>query len=790
MRFINWFSYICMIFAVVFCCSVNANQQLAELVLTSEEQIWISQNPVIRVGVLTKLSPVEYMEDGKFKGLTAEYLKYISEKTGLVFMPIPYDPSESRFEKLFSNQIDLISIVRRSSLLKNKHLDPRLVITSPYMNISAIVVTRKYKGNFTKVADLNGMTVTTPNVRAEVIRNYIASVAPDAKVINGDSILAMLEQVNSGEADAAIETDSVLGPLVYRKFQDSLQVSGSLSDFTVELSMGMRAEQSLLYSIIQKALSSMPSDYVSSAHKKWFQHYNVFKPSVKEITNHYPRQMVLLGLLLILLLAAIHHANRLRMSAVYKEREKSMFLAVMSHEIRSPIHALIGAIKLLHKTPLNDKQQRFTDIAHSGASTMLTLVNNFLDITKLEGGHATLEYQAVDVAALLHKIVDLYQEQAREKHIYLRCIVDKNLPLLLLDEIRISQIMHNLIANAVKFTETGGVNVVVSITASSNEEQKKLFLTVVDTGPGISNEEQKTLFQPYSQATSALKTAGSGLGLHICRELVKLMQGSIVLNSVVGKGTRMEVFLPAKIAELAQPVEVVSPELPRADNTVNNLCILIVEDLQANREVLREQIAAFGFTVVVAESGTEAINCFKQGMYALILIDCNLPDQDGYSLTRLLRKMEQSANQTPCPIISISAFTDNTHIERCFDAGMDGILSKPISPAKLQDTLELWCGVTLGYTKMSSDNHALSSAEIKDILQQDYLALTVAIADSNTEAALHAVHRIHGAALSIDLPVIAQAAQSLEMQLRAGTPCNSEECAVALQELTHAIHAW
>lgn len=787
---INRFGYFSITVAIVFFASVNANQQPTGLALTAEEQLWIKQNPVLRVGVLKTQKPVEYMEEGELKGLTAEYLKYISEETGLKFIPVAYDVTERRVEKLFNNEIDLISLFPRSSMSKkNNQLDPRLVITTPYINVSAIVVTRKYKGNFATVADLKGMTLTIPEINAEFLKNYITSIAPDTEIISGDSGLTMLEQVASGKADAAVASDDCLGPLMYRRFQNSLQVSGSLSDLTIELSMSMRAEQPLLYSIMQKTLSTMPFDYVSSVHKKCFQADNVFKPSVKEITGHYPRQVVFFGLLLMLLLAVIYQTNRLRISAVHKEREKSMFLAVMSHEIRSPIQALIGAIKLLHKTPLNEKQQHFTHIADSGASTMLTLVNNLLDITKLEGGHTTLEYQAVDITALVHKVVDLYQEQARAKHIYLRCIVDKNLPLLLLDETRISQIMHNLIANAVKFTEVGGVNVVVSISASSSEGLGKLFLTVADTGTGISDEEQKTLFQPYSQAMSAHKKAGSGLGLYICRELVKLIQGSIVLNSVVGKGTQIEVFLPVKIAEHVHSVEAVSPELPVADNTVNNLRILVIEDLQANREVLREQIAAFGFTVVVAGSAAEAIKSFKQGVYALILIDCNLPDQDGYSVTRLLRKMEQSANQTPCPIISISAFTDNAHIERCFDAGMDGILSKPISPAKLQDTLELWCGVTLGDVKILSDNHVLNSAEIKDILQQDYLALTAAIADGNTEAALHAVHRIHGAALSIDLPAIAQAAQSLEMVLRAGTAYNSKEGAGALQDLANAIHA-
>lgn len=754
--------------------------------LTDEERAWIAEHPEVRVGVLRDLPPIEYMQGSELKGLSDEYLDYVTRKTGLTFVYVPTGSIQERVDLLLNNQIDLISAVRLNGPTGE---DPRLIHTTPYLNTTAVVITRMRHPPILEGHQLNGLTVTVPYL--DRYSEVMLKKAPDAKVLVGGAALNMLEQVASGQADAAVATEAYLLPFLYREFQGRLQISGVLTDMASQIGMSTRGDEVLLRSIIQKAFAAISPDEIRLIHANWLQQHAGQDLSFVDIYDHYPHEVALVVVVVLLLMALVYLTHRMRQRAERNEQEKTMFLAVMSHEIRSPMNAVLAAVELLRNTPLDKQQQHFADLANNGANSLLTLLNDVLDISKLDAGQVKLEFEPVCVATLVRNVVDLQCLRAREKHISLRVDGQTDLPLLMLDEARLGQVLHNLISNAIKFTEAGGVEISFSVTNGHSVKHKHLHIAVTDTGIGITEEAQARLFQPYVQAARTYKrSGGTGLGLAICRDLLKLMQGTISLSSEPGKGTKVALSLLAEVAPLsARPPEVLPVAAGHAPKgPVNSLRILVVEDTPANQAVLQAQIEGFGCTPVIARDGAQAIACFEQGIYDLVLMDCDLPDQDGYSLTTLFRIMEQESEQVRCPIIAISASTDSKHITRCFDSGMDGILGKPISLGKLQDAVELWCGVTLTLISQPfGEQSAFGSAQISEALEQDLHVLLESIALRDIDSARHASHRLYGAALSLGWLAVAQPAERIEALLRSETIWNSEAFCIAVHELVQSF---
>lgn len=782
-RRVRTFACLCILLAGTW---ASAGSRPSGLVFSDEEEMWIKQHPILRVAVLGELSPIEYVENGQLKGLSSEYLQLIARKTGLKFDFVAAHSIKERVELLMTSRADLISAVRLNGPSGN---DPRLLLSSPYLNTTTVVITRTGRPPVFDAEQLDGMTVVLPYF--DRYSDYLASQAPGAKLVIGGGAEAMLQQVAEGKADAAVGTEAYLLPFLYRQFQGQLQISGVLTGLASQIGMSTRQDQPLLYSVIQKTLNSITTAEVRAVHANWLREHATQSLALRDITTHYPHEVALVALVILLLIATIYQTRRTRQRAERNEREKAMFLAVMSHEIRSPMNAVLAAVELLRNTPMDRQQQHFADLANNGAQSLITLLNDVLDVSKLDAGQVKLEYEPINIFVLIQNVVDLHCLRAREKHLSITVNGDLAPPLLMADSTRLGQVLHNLLSNAIKFTEAGGVEVAYIISDLDHDSRKQLQLTVTDTGIGISAESQARLFQPYSQAAQTYKrSGGTGLGLVICRDLLKLMGGTLTLHSAVGKGTRFELSLAAQIA----PPDSIEAEHVRpstgwsAVHTPNALRILVVEDIIANQAVLQAQIEGFGCTPVIARDGAQAMDCFGQGEYDLILMDCDLPDKDGYSLTRLFRMIEQDAAQAHCPIIAISASTDSQHVSRCFAAGMDGLLSKPISLGKLQDAIELWCGVTLTLLPQPfAHQQAASNAPILDALEKDLLALLEGLTLRSLERALHAAHRLYGAALTVEWADVAREAGRLEVLLRAGTPWNDPTFTNASQALLQAF---
>lgn len=373
-------------------------------------------------------------------------------------------------------------------------------------------------------------------------------------------------------------------------------------------------------------------------------------------------------------------------------RRKDEFLANISHEIRTPMNAVVGLANILAMTsPLTDRQKEFVETLQLSAKALLALINDLLDIAKIESEHVDLEQAPFQMQAVVDEVVNILGHKAEEKGI--RLITEyEALPqtTMLGDANRIRQILMNLLSNAVKFTEEGTVT--LSVTHCFNEAtgHMDVCFAVTDTGIGIAEEKQETIFTKFSQADSSItrKYGGTGLGLAITKTLVERMGGTVAVESVLGSGSTFTVQLPLlKAGENLMQTEG-KPSFSRSAATLEQRVqplVLLVEDYPANVLVATSLLEGLGYRYELAQNGQEAIEKVEKSRYDLVLMDVQMPVIDGFTATRRIREREQRENVARTPIIGITAHALAGDREKCLDAGMDDYISKPFDIGELEE---------------------------------------------------------------------------------------------------------
>ncbi|MDP1596537.1 MAG: response regulator [Methylotenera sp.] len=378
----------------------------------------------------------------------------------------------------------------------------------------------------------------------------------------------------------------------------------------------------------------------------------------------------------------LEHARQRAESA---NRFKSTFIANMSHEIRTPMNAIIGLTYLLQKKTVDvDKLAKLNKIS-TAARHLLGIINDILDLSKIESGKLNVVYKDFDIKEMLDNVIDMAAEKAQDKGLVLNFEVDSNIPERIHgDSLRLGQILINYITNAIKFTIQGEINVAIKM-VKEDETELVLHFSVQDAGIGLTNEQQQQLFQPFQQADSSTsrKFGGTGLGLAISKQLATLMQGEVGLESQYGLGSTFWFTAKVNRCNTATSKEVLNTE-QRIRASARGL---VVDDNVINQEVALELLQSFGLVVDVASNGKEAVEKFQTNHYDLILMDMQMPIMDGLEATRQIRTL-LAGRELPILAMTANAFDEDR--QRCLQAGMNDHVSKPVDPAKLFHTLARW----------------------------------------------------------------------------------------------------
>ncbi|HNP26168.1 MAG TPA: response regulator [Nitrosomonas sp.] len=381
-----------------------------------------------------------------------------------------------------------------------------------------------------------------------------------------------------------------------------------------------------------------------------------------------------------------------RLQAENANKAKSAFLAAMSHEIRTPMNGVLGITGILATTTLDDKQTNYLSMIRNSGRTLLRIIDDILDFAKIEANKLSIVNQSFDLHEFIKEVELLFRIKSEEKSLGFTVDFKCHYPNQLIgDPDRIKQILFNLLSNAFKFTDRGGVHLLVCCIPKPEQEKVELQFTVTDTGIGISAENQTRLFQEFSQVSDSTQHInGTGLGLAITRNLLLLMGGTVTVSSEPGKGARFFVCIPLEYSTNATKTtqQAVSAIKKKQVFDKHRAHVLVVEDNQVNQIVSQTMLEHFNCEVVLACNGTEAVNAFSKQRFDLILMDCNMPVMDGFEATRQIRSLEQKNKTTPVPIVALTAHAFDHIKQECLEAGMNKHLSKPLDHAQLGKLLQ------------------------------------------------------------------------------------------------------
>ena len=367
--------------------------------------------------------------------------------------------------------------------------------------------------------------------------------------------------------------------------------------------------------------------------------------------------------------------RRAKLEAERASLAKSQFLANMSHEIRTPMNGVLGMTDVLLRTPLAGRQLEIAQTIRSSGKALLEILNDVLDLSRIEAGRIDLRIAPFDVARMVRDAADLFREQAAEKGVALDVTVDQDcLWTLAGDQVRLRQIVLNLVGNAVKFTEQGRI-VVTLESAGERDGLRDVRISVQDSGVGIAPEAMQRVFQPFEQADGSItrRFGGTGLGLSISRQLSELMGGQIALTSTLGKGTTATLAL--RLAPAAAPAP--PPADASQSRPLVGTRVLLAEENPVNRLIAIEYLQEFGCAVDVVECGRSALAAAESTVYNVILMDCQLPELDGLALTKRIRAFEHAHGRRRVPIVALTAQAYPEYRASCLEAGMDEHLAKP-----------------------------------------------------------------------------------------------------------------
>jgi signal transduction histidine kinase/CheY-like chemotaxis protein len=664
------------------------------LEFTPAEKAWLAAHPVIRVGAETNYAPYEFQDSrGHFAGVVADYMEILKRRLGVRFQVQQMSDFTAVEAKLQKREVDVVL-----ALAPTAEREEFLLFTKPYLHYVNVIVTRDDFGFVTGLRDLALERVGV--VTGHSSQQLISRAYPNSNVTAYSDLLDGLMAVSTGKADGLVDD---IFPIVFniRYHQISnLKIATPLEKVLQPkgFSVAVRKDWPQLVGILDKVLSNITHEEEREISQKWLSVRYESKVDYRAIWTSLAVFSAIL-LVAVLWITVLNKQRKAllaaRAEAEAANRAKDQFLASMSHELRTPLHAILGYADLIREGALTEpaREDALATIAGSGRH-LLSVINDLLDLSRIRSGHLELNPTPVQLLALLEEIAAMVRVDAQKKRLAFTLQVPADLPgLVMADDKRIRQILLNLLGNAIKFTDVGRVTLSVQALAAG-EGRVQLRVSVEDTGMGIAPEDKSRIFAPFEQTEQGRRReAGVGLGLAISQELAHRMGGVIEVDSEPGAGSRFRFTVELPLVhqqEIAAPerAHIVGYEGPRRS-------ILVADDQEENRQLLRRMLESLGFDVALADDGRGALAASRERRPDLIVMDLRMPEMDGFEAAHTIR---QTPGLETVPLIAASASTaDLEHAEADSDT-FASCLRKPFQTTDLIDAIERSIGLKWRYT--------------------------------------------------------------------------------------------
>ncbi|NRB38564.1 MAG: transporter substrate-binding domain-containing protein [Pseudomonadales bacterium] len=648
--------------------------------LSAEQQQWIKQLPRLKIAVSRTVPPLEYIDDaGKFSGINADYIAIMSQRLGFKVEAVPSIHQHDAYKRLMNGELD-IGFLLNPNIRGSKHLRfSRSIFQSPL-----VLVTKKKTLLINDLSQFNDRLLAI--VKNTPAHSLIKEKFPLQDFILVNNVEEGLQAVIDDKAQGIFASSIFLAYQLQRNKYVDLHIALSTAHL-YHMYIAVKKELAPLLPLLESSLASFSEQEKRLIFEKWV--------SIRETSPIDWQQVMLwsslLAAVVLLFMAsfiywnhklkqALDDARRHREIAEQASFSKSTFLANMSHEIRTPLNAVLGFSELLQKAPNQTPEQlESLHIINTAGSHLLALINDILDISKIEAGQQKCINSDFDLHQLLRELQSLFLSRCTGKGLKMQCAHMEEVPRFIhADEGKLRQILINLLGNAIKFTDRGHIE--CQMHSKPLEDQKiKIVIDIIDQGRGIKKQEKHKVFSSYEQTESGInRSEGTGLGLAISRAYARMMFGDITFTSEVGVGSTFSLSFVVSQAEAIEVDEV--HQIVGFEQDVSGLSILIVDDHAHNRLLLQRILEPIGFTILQAENGLQAVDAFHQFFPDLILMDKRMPVMDGVEATQMIKKTEAGA-KTPVVFISAHAFVNEQ--ADIIEKGGDGFICKPFRQQEL-----------------------------------------------------------------------------------------------------------
>lgn len=773
--------------------------------LSQLEQEWVKKNPRINYAVIENDYPFSYRgSDDEPHGYIIDIINIIAQNTGLEFAPV-WSSNPQQADQQVSNKQALF----RAVLPLTRGFKEQYDSTIPIHRALWGVYVSEYANNISTWKDLDGkrIGVVNGNLGQHLIPNGFT-------VINFENSKALYDALANGQVDALIDNVISANFIVLSRYAGAIKLAFAANNIAYPIAFGVRPDTPLLLSILNKNLLQIPPATLQSLRDGWTSDRSSLIDAVND-NRMMPQTgwlltllgLIIAGLLFVLLRRFIQQRKELRernrLELARREAEaanskKSRFLATISHELRTPMHAILGLLELELKQA--NHQNDNLPVIYSSASSLLSLLNDLQDYAKLETGSLQLNPKPMPLEPWIGHIRAVYQPLLGMRPISFAVSHSESLPgAILVDGGRLLQVINNLITNAIKFTQSGEINVNIQWQPQT-DARGNLLLQVKDSGCGIAAKDLPHLFQPFYRAgnSKSLSVQGSGLGLSICKEIIERMGGQINLTSIYGQGTQVDISLPATITEEEPAASLPLQQSQMPLTALQSLRIAVVDDHPTNLLLMQQQLNHLGMSSEVFENGRDFLQAHRQQPFDLLFIDYNMPHPDGFTLAKIIRYIERQQDLAPAKIILCSA--DVQEFTRILPGkvAIDHWLIKPISLAAIENILRVEATTIATPTDFSDLEKTLQSlahqnsemmrkltTTLLDSLTQDKQLLSQP--DASLSTIEKAAHRTKGSFLILQHALGAELCQQVVIQCQQGK-ITEETYNQLLKMLDETIH--